>query len=265
MNGGKGAPGVAQQIISLMPEHQIYVEPFLGEGRVFKKKRPARWNILNDIDVQRVVSFSQASHYCPWLEGTGFERVRDMGPLFSPHNDVFTGLCCRDAIDLLQEAFDSGFWGTRQNDDVPVMVYLDPPYLFSVRKNDKKLFEHEYGDVAEHIRLIELIETVATLPNIFFLLSGYESALYDGYLSLWETISFPAGSRSGKVVEKCWANYSIPPRKYHDYRFVGKDRRQRFQFTRRRQQLMKRIKRMTLEERRAFLQHLSWEGINAGQ
>ena len=48
--GGKAGPGVFHRIISLMPPHQIYIEPFYGGGAITRLKRPARLNIGIDRD-----------------------------------------------------------------------------------------------------------------------------------------------------------------------------------------------------------------------
>ena len=48
--GGKNGPGVYQRIISLMPPHQTYIEPFLGGGAIMRLKRPASLNIGIDRD-----------------------------------------------------------------------------------------------------------------------------------------------------------------------------------------------------------------------
>ena len=48
--GGKAAPGTFHKIISLMPPHQIYIEPFLGGGAIMRLKRPAQLNIGIDRD-----------------------------------------------------------------------------------------------------------------------------------------------------------------------------------------------------------------------
>ena len=41
---------VADWIVSLMPKHEIYVEPFFGAGWVFFTKPRSRVEVINDID-----------------------------------------------------------------------------------------------------------------------------------------------------------------------------------------------------------------------
>jgi DNA adenine methylase len=39
---------LAKLIVELIPEHEIYVEPFLGAGHVFSAKERSRTEVLND-------------------------------------------------------------------------------------------------------------------------------------------------------------------------------------------------------------------------
>ena len=41
---------IADWVISLMPEHRVYCEPFFGSGGVFFNKKPAYIETINDID-----------------------------------------------------------------------------------------------------------------------------------------------------------------------------------------------------------------------
>jgi DNA adenine methylase len=54
-----GKMGMAQRIISLMPPHRVYMEPFFGSGAVFFAKPKVSVEILNDLD-DGVVSFFRA-------------------------------------------------------------------------------------------------------------------------------------------------------------------------------------------------------------
>ena len=48
--GSKGGAGVWQRIISEMPPHSVYVEPFVGKGIVALNKKPAPSTIVIDAD-----------------------------------------------------------------------------------------------------------------------------------------------------------------------------------------------------------------------
>jgi site-specific DNA-adenine methylase len=48
--GAKSAMGAAEQIISMMPTHRMYLEGFGGTGAVMLKKRPAAINQIIEKD-----------------------------------------------------------------------------------------------------------------------------------------------------------------------------------------------------------------------
>ena len=54
--GGKQT--MLPHILPLIPEHQIYVEPFFGGGAVFWAKQPAKAEIINDFNAN-VVNFTK--------------------------------------------------------------------------------------------------------------------------------------------------------------------------------------------------------------
>lgn len=41
---------LAEWIISFIPEHRVYLEPFFGSGAVFFNKDPAKIETINDLD-----------------------------------------------------------------------------------------------------------------------------------------------------------------------------------------------------------------------
>lgn len=53
--GGKNR--LANQIVSLFPEHTTYVEPFSGGAQVFFRKEPSKVEVLNDLDGEMVNFF----------------------------------------------------------------------------------------------------------------------------------------------------------------------------------------------------------------
>jgi len=58
--GGKNR--LAKQIISLLPAHTTYVEPFAGGAQVFFHKEPSKVEVLNDLDGE-IVNFFRV---CQW-------------------------------------------------------------------------------------------------------------------------------------------------------------------------------------------------------
>lgn len=49
---------IAEWIISLMPPHKSYLEPFFGSGAVFFRKPPSRIETINDADGEIVNLFT---------------------------------------------------------------------------------------------------------------------------------------------------------------------------------------------------------------
>lgn len=45
-----GKQGMARAIVSLIPEHRVYIEPFAGSLAVLMAKPPSRFEIVNDLD-----------------------------------------------------------------------------------------------------------------------------------------------------------------------------------------------------------------------
>lgn len=52
-----GKTGMARSIVSMMPTHRVYMEPFFGSGAVLFAKTPATHEIVNDLDGDIVTFF----------------------------------------------------------------------------------------------------------------------------------------------------------------------------------------------------------------
>lgn len=103
---------------------------------------------------------------------------------------------CRPALEVIQA------YGSSPS----VCLYVDPPYLGSVRSGAH--YEHELRTDAEHEVLLEaLLDCRAAV-----LLSGYASELYDTALSGWSRVeisSFNGNASNGARTEVVWANREI--------------------------------------------------------
>ena len=185
--GSKGGSGVWQRIISEMPPHATYVEPFLGTGIILRTKRAADASIGVD---------SNPAVIAWWKEN---------------HPEAIT--ICADAISWLK----SYKWCAGK------LVYADPPYLFETRRCQRNAYAQEFS-AEDHAVLLRVL---LRLP-CHVMLSGYRSALYDTILAAWRRVDIPTVNRAGKRVTECvWCNFPQPTA-LHDYRFVGRNRRERY-------------------------------------
>jgi DNA adenine methylase len=212
--GGKGASGVVQTIINQQPPHETYIEAFLGGGAVMLAKRPARVNIGIDLDASTIASFKGA--------GSSVEL-----------------LCC-DAKRYLDDR-----WGRKEFNGTE-LVYCDPPYLMSTRRNWSKMYRCEMDDLG-HARLLQVIRGLPCMVQI----SGYESPMYSAHLAGWRVVKYQAATRHGVRTECLWMNYP-EPNVLHDYRFLGKDYRQRERIKRKAMRWVSRLNSLPRLERLAI-------------
>lgn len=85
------------------------------------------------------------------------------------------------------------------------LIYLDPPYMQSVRKSGA-MFAHEMTE-QQHVRMLEII----TQSKAKIILSGYRNELYDKWLSGWETDATMSQTTSTEMAEEViWMNYQPP-------------------------------------------------------
>ena len=53
-----GKQNMLKHILTLVPEHKIYIEPFFGGGSLFWAKEPAKCEVINDVNMN-LVNFYQ--------------------------------------------------------------------------------------------------------------------------------------------------------------------------------------------------------------
>src|SRR4028119_1239909 len=100
--GGKNGSGVYQQIINCIRPHDVYMELCVGNGAVFRNKKRAAVNIINDIDPDVCKK---------WLEtGENWFRVYNS-----------------EAAIMLN--------GFKFDKSKKYVIYLDPPYPISSRRS----------------------------------------------------------------------------------------------------------------------------------
>ncbi len=160
--GSKSASGAFQAIVSQMPPHDTYIEPFLGSGAVMLAKPPAHRSIGLDRDPETV-------------------HARDWPAQVEVLNE--------DAFDFL-EGFD---WAKAGR----CLVYADPPYLLETRSSMKR-YRYEFSR-SDHVRLLDL---VARLPALVMLSrypsALYDQAL-KGWRTLKYQVMTRGGARTEQL------------------------------------------------------------------
>lgn len=218
--GGKGGAGVYQTIINQFPPHKTYIEAFLGGGAIMLAKKPAPlYNYGIDLSQEALDNFPRG--IIPELY-----------------------LTCGDAIKYLKE------WCTGDgiHADNETLVYCDPPYLMSTRKQQEQLYFYELEE-HDHIKLLTLIRKLPCMVAI----SGYYSELYSETLADWRVITFQAVTRGGSVAtEYLWMNYP-EPMELHDYRYLGANYRERERIKRKKERWRRRLAKMPMLERHALM------------
>ena len=261
-HGGKGAFNgkLAKWIISLMPPHLHYVEPFFGGGSVLLHKDPEGVSeVVNDLS-------ADLTNFWRVLATTPDRMLRELwGTPFAQY--VFDGaeqaladsdnvrrataffIRCRQSRQGLQKDFATlsrnrtrggmneqvSAWLTaveglpdvharlkrvvilnrpalhviEQQDGPNTCFYLDPPYVHETRETTGD-YVHEMTR-EDHFNLLCVIARIEGK----FLLSGYQSSLYDGFAQQngWKRHEFPivnnASSKASKEIktECVWTNF----------------------------------------------------------
>jgi hypothetical protein len=116
--GSKDAPGLFQNIISIMPPHDTYIETHLGGGTIMKRKLRSQKNIGLDLDGDALKNFN--CDYSVSLINT------------CSHTFLRTYKFCGSEL-----------------------IYCDPPYLIETRRSNRK-YKFDYT-IKDHIELLELL------------------------------------------------------------------------------------------------------------
>ena len=186
-----GKTKFASKIISMMPEHKVYVEPFLGGGSVFFKKQLADVNVINDLDKDLInfykgvrgdggcekirackmpnnrTQFNRAveskdKDICNYLgtskRGYGGDQNH---PIFSPenakhgHNAINFREKCDRYKDKLKQAkiLNKDYKDVvKQYDSKDMLAYMDPPYIIGKKYKHSEISPEEVAKVVKSMK-----------------------------------------------------------------------------------------------------------------
>lgn len=246
---------LAEWIVSLMPPHKSYLEPFFGSGAVFFNKPPSRIETINDLDGEivnlfRVVrdtpeALERAVALTPYSREeyeTAWERHKagdvtdpvELARLTLVRYWQTHGSCSyyksgwKNDRAGREYAYAVRYWNQlpewiaaamgrlkeaqiEQTDAVElirrfnhpeVLIYADPPYVLSTRK--QRQYNVEMADDTQHKALLSaLLDHPGPV-----MLSGYESELYNDTLQGWTKLHRKTQSECGGArTETLWINY----------------------------------------------------------
>lgn len=227
--GGKGGQVAVRRLVNSFPPHDVYIEPFLGSGRILRHKAPALVQSHGiELDAQLAGMWGQVH-----VAGFTFH-----------HGDAFTIL-----PDLVAQCLRLGIPAER------VLVYVDPPYLLHTRRDQRPTYAHEFS-TRDHIRLAALLQRL----NCRVVLSHLPCTEYSEAFALWHTFTFQNATRRGPQTEQVWCNFQ-PTVDLHEYTFVGDNKRHREQIRRHFGVILRRAAKLPPSARVALAAAL--EGLNS--
>lgn len=230
-------------------ESMIYFEPFIGGGSILLNKKPSKFEIVSDINPRLICLWNIVKYlHVELMLGVNIEYSEEnfqkairsefnlaeslyikhrmsrggLGKNFSKSDRLRGGqmgdknayenavksipkianrvkdtlILCMDAVSAIKEFDNSGSFS-----------YLDSPYMKETRVS-KDIYEYEMSD-DEHADLLDTVKHGSGL----FLISGYNSKLYNDMLSDWNKVEKTVKNSSGQNKKKnertevLWKNY----------------------------------------------------------
>jgi DNA adenine methylase len=193
--GNKSNSGCYQNIINLIPEHDIYIEAFAGSAIIFRYMSKSNLSVLIDKNYQVIKEWNSFS-----IPG-----------LIAIYSDAISFISQLNLLANILKYF-----------NLNLFLYCDPPYPISSRRSSKRIYKNEMSDL-DHKRFLAEVSNL----NVNCLVSSYPNELYSQSLSSWNTKTFDVTTHKGKATEILYYNYQTPD-KLHDYSYIGDDFRDRY-------------------------------------
>jgi 16S rRNA G966 N2-methylase RsmD len=247
--GAKNGSGVWQTIINNVPPHDLWIEAFAGSAQLTRRKRPAASSIL--IESDPAVCAALRIVFQPANQSLVEQLGRRLGT-----NETIMGnitLIQGDAVKFLE----------RMGRTFPArtVVYCDPPYLDSVLAVPGRRYYrrgHGFGSEFLHADLLSAL-CVLKKSGVLCMVSGRRHPLYDQILHAWRRVDYGTATRAGAVTESLWCSFPEPDA-LHDWRWLGRNFRERERIKRKLARWSARLAKMPVLERRLVAAALAGNG-----
>ncbi len=218
-----GKQNMLKHILPLIPEHQLYVEPFFGGGAVFWAKQPSKAEIINDYNGNVVIFYDQLKRNFPALK-----KLVDATPYSREvYKQAMVIYHCPLHFQPVQRAW--AFWmGTVQGFSHMIGTWRSSGAdgrESRLNHNKKEAFDRSLSDRLKHTQIenmdaVELIKRHDSKDTFFYLDPPYVGTLmghYGGYTQehfdqLLEALSkvkgkFLLSSFPNEALSKCIKKY----------------------------------------------------------
>jgi len=206
--GAKTNSGIIPFIVNQIPYHWRYFELCAGSAQVFRHKRRAIVNYLNDLNPIVIAELFSVFG----IEGEAIRYstlpVLHLLPMFAFNRQDF--------------------------------IYLDPPYPASARRSGAVIYDCEMLGDDVHRQLLTAV--LAMEANV--MISTRPNDLYDTMLRDWRRLEFDTMGHYGPVTEVIFMNYP-EPEYLHQYDMLGGDCWERQGVDRKRSRFADKLKRNT--------------------
>lgn len=186
--GAKGASGLFQAIVALLPRHDTFIEAFGGTAKILREKAPAARSVVIERDPRQAA----------WLRRTLVGLVPGVGII---EGDALAQLGVLDVAQLGR-----------------VVIYADPPYPLSTRTSTKR-YRFDFTE-ADHLALAAQLTRLAA-EGCAVIVSTYPNALYEALYAGWAYRDIQAMTRGGVRTERIYFNFE--PGAAHWATFAGRD------------------------------------------
>lgn len=216
--GNKQVHGLWQWIINRIPPYKIYYELFAGSAAIARNLPPMDPKVIVDYNAGIIDALMNCI--------TRLSNAK---------------IICADALQILSTVRA----GTKSPTDA--FVYMDPPYMFSCRLQNRRYYKNEMTD-SQHRQLLSRVRTV----KFNCMISHPENKMYDKALKGWTKEKYKVSYHGTPVWECIYYNYPRPE-VLHTYDFVGSDCWDRQRVKRKIERLARKLAELPALERNAVI------------